>query len=55
MTEQEALENICFGGLMRKIIPSEVEMSLIKQGHIRKGVGGLMPTRQGYEFIKDQK
>lgn len=47
----EHLDNIAFGGLMRTITPDDVAAKLIEQGHIRKGVGGYMATKTGYEAL----
>lgn len=49
LSHEEAmhLRNIVRGGLMRKYTPDHVEDRLLESGHIRRAVGGLMPTRNG--------
>lgn len=49
--EAEHLHNIMYGGLMRKVTPAHIEAQLIKQGHIRRAVGGLMPTEAGFKAL----
>lgn len=52
----EHLQNIVFGGLMRKVTPPEIEAKLLKTGHIRRAVGGLVPTNAAYQAVtKDSK
>lgn len=47
----EHLHNITHGGLMRKVTPAHVEVQLLKQGYIRKAVGGLIPTEAGFKAL----
>lgn len=49
------LENLCLGGLMRKVTPPEIESKFMEMGYVRKAAGGLLPTRAGYKlFMKSQ-
>ena len=47
----EHLHNISHGGLMRKVTPPHIEVQLLKQGYIRRAVGGLMPTESGFKAL----
>lgn len=50
------LNNIINGGLMRKVTPAHIEAQFLKEGYIRKAVGGLMITDAGHHaFMLWQK
>lgn len=47
------LQNIGFGGLMRKVVPSHIEEHLLRLGYAKKAVGGTMITKVGYKALID--
>lgn len=48
------LDNIANGGLLRKVIPENVEKHLLKHGFIQKVAGGLMATHSGYKILSER-
>lgn len=47
------LHNIVHGGLMRKIIPSDIEEQFIKQGYVRRVIGGTVATDIGHRVLME--
>ncbi len=53
LSEEHAahLQNLIGNGLMRKVIPSDVESYFLQAGYVRKAVGGLMATDAGHKAL----
>lgn len=47
------LQNIGYGGLMRKVTPRHVESHFLEMGYVRRAVGGLMITDAGHKAMID--
>lgn len=45
------LQNLVGNGLMRKIIPPDVEVHFLQTGYARQAVGGLMATDAGHKAL----
>lgn len=45
------LQNLCYGGLMRAVTPTEVADELIQKGYARKAIGGLMATDAAHQLL----
>lgn len=45
------LQNLAGNGLMRKIVPPDVENYFLQAGYARKVVGGLMATDAGHKAL----
>lgn len=52
----EHLTDMVKGGLMRKVLPHDVEEHFLKHGYIQKATGGMMATDAGqYALMLWQK
>lgn len=49
----EHLQNIGFGGLMRKVTPPHIESHFVEMGYIKRVAGGTIITKLGHKALVD--